>query len=367
MKKKIVWITADYFVDVDLPIIPQLLCYYDIRWIVVFECENRYSKKEFEYLKSKEGLVIDFQYLKHGGKNLFRLYDIWCMIKKINASKFDLAYCNIILGKPFDLPLAFALPRHKTIVAAHDGNTKSIMRPAWLIKFCSKAAYSRFDNVQMFSKSQASAFEKKFTKSKVTVISLALKDYGWPTVDKRKDCISFLMFGTLHQEKNIGLLIDAADQLYEDGFKNFKVSINGKWRESYRIESRIKHPEIYELSLNVVPNKDVPNLFEKNHYAVLPYKMMSQSGALKVAFNYCNPVVVSDLEGFTDEVVDGIDGYIFKSESLDDLKRIMRTCILGGHDLYDEIQSKMKRHIALTYSIDAITNKYKEMIDGVIH
>ena len=55
--------------------------------------------------------------------------------------------------------------------------------------------------------------------------------------------------------------------------------------------------------------------FRSNHYAIYAYKEMSQSGAVKVAFNYYTPVIVSDLPGFKDEVEENINGYFFKSEN----------------------------------------------------
>lgn len=50
-KKKIIWLTPDYFVGVDLPIIPVLLGTYNIIWIIQFGLVNRFSEKEFDELK----------------------------------------------------------------------------------------------------------------------------------------------------------------------------------------------------------------------------------------------------------------------------------------------------------------------------
>ena len=164
----------------------------------------------------------------------------------------------------------------------------------------------------------------------------------------------------------MGLLIDAADQLYDEGLRGFKVSINGSWQETYDINDRIKHSEIFEVHLGMVPNEEIPNLFGKNHYNVYPYKMMSQSGALKVAFNYHNPVICSNLPGFTDEVIEGIDGYIFNSEDVENLKHVMKKCIVDGIDGYNKLRTKMIKHIDEVYATSSIVKAYQTMFKQVI-
>ena len=157
--------------------------------------------------------------------------------------------------------------------------------------------------------------------------------------------------------------MEAANQLYEEGVRGFKVSINGVWRVEWKPEDKIRHPEIFELNIGSVPNEDIPNLFTYNHYAVYPYKNMSQSGAIKCAFNYHTPVIVSDLPGFTDEVEEGVEGFSFKSEDVDDLKRVMRECIHLKSDEYNVLVKKMTIDVENKYSIDSIVNQYVSMFE----
>ena len=267
-------------------------------------------------------------------------------------------------ANPLSFPL-FLLPKKKTIYTAHDGEVTSILTMRHLVKLSFKF-YRMVKYVNMFSKSEADIFNLNFSRKQVFVIPLAAKDYGAASIEKRKDCISFLSFGTLHDEKNIGLLIEAANQLFEEGVENFKVSINGSWCVNWNIDDKIRHKSIFELNLNPIPNGDIPNLFGYNHYAVYPYKNMSQSGALKVAYFYNNPVIVTDLKGFTDEVEDNTDGYIFKSDDVLSLKQIMKKCIDDGFDGYNELQRKMRNHIEGKYSLENIANQYSQMFEKVL-
>lgn len=367
MRHKICWLTPDAFVDVDLPIIPGLLKYYDIHWIVVLNTwGSRYKEKDFKELADKSpNLQMEFFYM-HKVRDIRSIFDNFRIRKKIKNCGADLNYINYPPSIPHVLPLYKTLPKGRTIVTAHDGSVKSIMKPAWLYRWSMMQGYGRMKYVHMYSQSQAREFDKNFQGHEITIIPLALKDYGCSKISKRRDCISFISFGTIHKEKNVGLLIDAADELYEEGVRGFKISINGVWREEYEIQNRIKHPEIFEVNIGSVPNDAIPNLFGKNHYAVYPYKMMSQSGALKVAYNYLNPVICSNLQGFIDEVEEGVDGYLFESENKESLKSVMKECISKGEEGYCVVREKMAKDISERYSINTLILSYKKMIESVI-
>ena len=97
---------------------------------------------------------------------------------------------------------------------------------------------------------------------------------------------------------------------------------------------------------------------------VLPYKVVSQSGPLKIAFNYNIPVIVSDQPGFTDEVEEGVNGFIFKTGDVKSLELVLKKAI-DNHENYDNFRNKMKSYTQNNYSINVIGDKYHEMFDEV--
>ncbi|MCI1741492.1 MAG: glycosyltransferase family 4 protein [Prevotella sp.] len=366
--KKICWVTPDWFVDVDMPIIPHLLDEYDITWIIFFPWRNnRYREEDFDYLQNKEGLKIIFFHLKYYRRDprcCFRKKKLTRLILS-EAEKADIIYYNVTLSGAKPSKVFLGLPKEKTIVTAHDGSIKSIMADSTTRLY--KECYPQCKHIQMFSESQALEFRKNYPGPQVTVIPLAKKDYGQPTANLREDCVSFVSFGTIHAEKNIPMLIQAADELYDEGLRGFKVLINGQWKIEQSPEELCRHPEIFEIHVGLVDNKDIPNLFARNTFIIYPYKMMSQSGALKVAFNYYKPVVVSDLPGFKEEVEDGINGFFFHSEDVESLKKVMKACIALPNDDYTALVASSRRYIDGKYSTSAIVNRYKAMFKGVLY
>ena len=110
-------------------------------------------------------------------------------------------------------------------------------------------------------------------------------------------------------------------KLYEKGLRGFKVKICGVCKSWDFYQKRIRYPELFDLNIGFVKNEDIPNLLSESHYCVQPYRAVSQSGVVKVAFQYDTPVIVSNLPGFMDEVVEGLNGFSFMVENVSDLER----------------------------------------------
>lgn len=369
-KKKIVWITADCFVDCDFVPIAGLLKYYDICWIPkLSKVRSRYKDSDFDGFK-KEHPELDLRlfHSQHRGRDPRGIIENWKLGKWLKGMKADYYYVNIPAATPALYFLWMHLPKDRTIITAHQGAVHAGFKFKRLNKISRWLVYKNAPVVNMFSKSQAALFNENYPKSKVEIIRLALKDYGQPTIplaDAQTRPIRFLSFGQITYNKNHELLIDAACLLYERGYRDFKVMIagHGSAQEWEPYQKRMKYPEIFETRIELVPNEDIPNLFASCHYFVQPYRIVTQSGAMKVAFNYCRPVIVSDLPGFTDELEEGINGYRFESENVEALANVMKQVMDNHNDNYNELTSKMKTYIDKNYTQEAICSKYKEMFE----
>ncbi|GAB4031184.1 glycosyltransferase family 4 protein [Spirosoma jeollabukense] len=368
-KRKITWITPDYFIDCDLnkDILTNILQYFDINWIVLLPKKGaRFTEKDFSVIKSLRGLNIDFLYWEHRARSPKMLLFYEKVYKRIKYFKSDIVYFNDVPTSPYILPLYWRLNKYKTILTAHDGNVKPSFKMAWISKVIFKLAFSTVNYVNMFSLSQSSVFSLAYPKPKVFVIPLALKNFGESTRSKRNDSIVFSFFGSINSNKNVELLIEAACNLYDKGICNFKISINGYCADWEIYESKIKYPHLFECDIRLLKNSDIPDLFSQSHYIVFPYKEVSQSGALKVAFNYCVPVIVSDLEAFTDEVKEGVNGFIFKSNSVAELENVMSERINNHVNDYKSVQTSMLQYNKENFSNDILAKKYLNMFNEVM-
>lgn len=368
-KPKICWVTPDWFVDVDMPIVPNLLDRYDITWIITFPWRhNRFKEEDFKQYTSLNNLSIKFIHFKYYGLDPRNLVFYARLKRIIRNENPDLVYLNIEPGGPLILPFYRWLPAEKTIVTAHDGCVKSSFRHPWLAKKCFDLGYNTRKFIQLFSKGEEASFHKLRPTKKTFVIPLALKDFGKPTAKLREDFVTFASFGNIYEDKNIVLAIKAGEKLYDKGYRNFRIVIKGRcaeWDKDY--VPFIKHPELIEADLRFIDNSEIANIYARNWYGLFPYKQSAQSGAIKVALNYDKPVIVSDLPGFLEDIKDGENGYIFKNNDVDDLARVMEICINNTLEEYDRLVKNVTEFVNNKYSSEKILSQYVNMIEDVMH
>lgn len=366
MKTKLTWITDDSFIDCDISIIKYLKKRYSITWILLFPPSKARFKKE-DFLNDKELSDIQLEFFTLN----FRLrhpktYFFWFNLsQKVKNTQPDIIYYNgdILL---FNLPFIWILNKKKLIVTIHEGkittNNRKVLR---LINTSRSLSIPYIKYINCFSNSQAAYFTEKFKKNRIFIIPLALKDFGQSTKKQIRDEIVFFNFGRILPKKNIDLLIDAACNIFDQGYSGFKIAIFGQCDNWEFYVKRIKYPELFIYDIKQLDNSEIKNLYTQYHYLVLPYKVVSQSGPLKIAFNYNIPVIVSDQPGFTDEVEEGINGFIFKTGDVKSLELVLKKAI-DNHENYDNFRNKMKSYTQNIYSINVIGDKYHEMFNEVI-
>lgn len=366
MKTKITWITSDSFIDCDINIIKDLKNVYDITWIVLLPRRGgRFKREDFENDSefndiNLEIIILEFSLRKPNS------YGFWFKFaRKINKINSQVIYYNGDISL-FNLIFIWKMDKSKLIVTIHEGKitTNNIVQ-LLMINSARRLSIPFIKYINCFSSSQASFFKEKFKNNKVFIIPLALKDFGVSKKDRLTEYIVFFNFGTILPKKNIDLLIDAACNIYEKGYRGFKVGIFGASSEWEFYEERIRYPDIFICDIRLIDNDEIKDLFAEYHYLVLPYKVASQSGPLKIAFNYNVPTIVSDQPGFTEEVIDGVNGFIFKTEDVNSLENVMIKLIDNHHE-YENIRTNMKNHIQSIYSNKAINAKYIDMFDKVI-
>lgn len=371
-RKRICWITSDSFVDTDLNFtnMCEIAKLFDIHWIILFgKSNNRFKENDFEPLqKAVSNISIEFMYSSYrirNPKNILFYCQLGKKIKKLNS---DIVYLNVSVNSPWMLPLFFSLDSKCLIMTAHQGEVHIGMEHKWLTNTLRRIVYSRMNNVNMFSKSQAALFMKHFPKIKIFQIPLPLKNFGKANqlADKDKRVVRFLSFGTINFAKNIDLLIDAGCKLYEKGYRNFNISINGMCKDWRFYQERIKYPEIFDINIRSIDNSEIPNLFSRSHYLVQPYRVVSQSGPTKIAFYYHTPIIATNLPGFSDEISEGINGFLFQNEDVDDLVRVMEEAVNRSQDEYNKLKNSMQHYTELHYSPWQIASKYIDMFKAVL-
>ncbi len=368
---KISWITPSNFVDVDLPIIAELAKEIDIYWQVT--AEGKINADMRNYIEPKfaglNNIKIEYVEIPYRFFDL-RTMRIYCKVfKKAKAYKPDLYYTSL-QAAPFG-PLIYRLylPLKKTVAACHNVSTPKGANQETYARIFTHLHLQMFKNIQVFSESQGEILYKKFPKKNVLLAPLAIKDYGEPTIGIKpfdEKNVVFLFFGMIMGYKRLDLLIEAAQTLYEKGYKNFKVRIAGKCKNWPVYAEKIKYPELFELNIGHIPNDAVANLFATCDYFVMPYQDIAQSGAITVAYRYNLPIIMSNLPQFRPFGIDGQTGLVFESQNAEDLEEKMKKVIDGEKEMNSKLKEGLAAFVEERYSTRSIASKYMVFFEQLL-
>lgn len=369
-KNKICWVTPDYFADCDIPYVPLLLKDFDIHWVVLLPDQSRYSECDFlDLSKQADNLSVEIIRSERRERNPLKIFEYLKINEIIKRECPDIVYINMVASSPWQIPMFLKLPKDNTIITAHQGRVHEGMGHYRYNNFLRDIVYGRLKNVNMFSKSQAKFFKERYKDSKVFQFPLGLKDFGKPTIEKKEDgLVRFLSFGSINYAKHIDLLIDAANLVYEKGYKNVRIIVKGGCSNWGVYLDHIKYPDIVEADIRMIDNSEIPNLFIDSDYFVQPYRVVSQSGPFKIALNYNLPLITSDLPGFTDEMVEGTTGFTFKCNDVGSLADTMIHAIEQKNNtgLYAGLKQRMKEYVSENYTSEALVGKYTDMFNSII-
>lgn len=368
--KRISWITAECYLDVDLPIIARLKERFKIYWQIVLNHDSKINNET--YVRSlieanAENINIQFVEQKYRQRTLRALVNYYKVINRAKAFKPDLFYVSNYQMPWGILLYQLMLPLKKVVVPCHNVTTPKGASAAGFTSKYTALWLKTFKNIQVFSRSQYKVLTSMHQDKNILLAPLAIKDYGEPTktVQKSDEVITFLNFGIIQPYKRVDLLIKAANTLVDRGYKNFKVKIAGSCKAWNEYASMIKYPEVFDLNIARIPNEDVANLFAESHYFVMPYQDIAQSGAITVAFRYNLPTLVSDIEPFKEFVEDGITGLTFKSEDYLALADKMQYLIDNHKKLYPALCKAQAEYVGKELSLPSIVAKYRQYFENL--
>lgn len=210
---------------------------------------------------------------------------------------------------------------------------------------------------------------KNFTNKKI--YKSALPIYGCYNLDKnidvrkQKEILGFskdddvlLFFGYVRKYKGLNILIDAFPAILETNPKA-KLLIVGEFYDSadkyyQQIETLgiIDHVKVIQ---KFVPNEDVGKYYSIADIVILPYLTGTQSGVLNIAYGFGKPVIVTNVGGLAEDVIDNNTGYIIEpnnaSEIVNSVKKFFND--RSKTDFESNINKKLE---------DNLFNKFPDLV-----
>lgn len=151
-----------------------------------------------------------------------------------------------------------------------------------------------------------------------------------------------LFFGFVREYKGLKHLLRAMPEVVTQ-LENVKLLVVGDFagdKEDYMNIIRENNVEEYiEIHDGYIPDKEVEKFFAASDLVVLPYESATQSAVVQIAYGFEKPVVVTNVGGLPEVVINNKTGYVVESKN--------------SGKLAESIVSYFKE------------NKYEELIAGI--
>lgn len=359
---KIVWITGSNFFNVDEPLMHWLKYKFEIYWIVLVQFDDRVTINKIK--SSFNEVDIQGEVIQLGRMRSFLTLKTYRKVISVMKKLESTFYYIDCLGMPYLFPMLsiMKVDNRKVIYACHDFEDHVNIKHRSFITKYKKYIFCRYNNIKLFSQTQFRLFRKAYPKANAFYAPLVLQQYGKPAISEKRygDLpIVFLFYGTIRENKGLEILIKAVNSLPDKYSGKFLVKVWGftdKW-ECY--SQLIQNISNFELRIERIPDEDVANLFAVSDYLILPYRDVSQSGPLSVAYYYNVPVIASNHDGFKEFIVHGKNGFLFENENYNDLCVLMQNIIDGMYN-YDNIKKSQKRFVDENLSTCKIIEMYEK-------
>lgn len=356
--KRILWLTESWSLDTDKEIVPYLKenSGYQITWLVIGPASIPLSD---EYVCIKQ---------PYRSKDFRNILFYSKLLRNYHIKEFNLIYSSFH-GFPFYYPTLFLSKRNNQCVvhAAHNVNPY----PVWplMLKAAVKMEFFMNDYFQMFSEHTARWFKEHYPKKSFFYAPMVVKNFGKVQTDNYKvdeQKVNLLFFGNVVANKRLDLLIDAVKELPENIQNKVHLNICGNCRMNKEtFLQQIGDCKSISTHFKRIPDEEIPELFTKHQFFMLPYQDVAQSGPHMIAYNYNLPVIASDIDGFAERVEDGENGFLFRVNDKESLKAAITKAALMSTSGYQKMKDNLKTYVAENNSLEAVSKKYIEYFDKI--
>jgi glycosyltransferase involved in cell wall biosynthesis len=340
MKKRITFISQVYYLDAALEYIRELSKIYDVHVIIELTEDSKKSNVfNLNINLNKLDSIIDFYTVCDSWElNEFKDYFINCssvsflIFKSKKSISFQSIFTSYKLRKvlsksqsdfyhfdDFSLRLFSLIPflffnKSKLILNIHDpyphsGEYEFKKR---ILKYLLFKVFEKFVVFSYSSKELLNPQLKSYQKSYyVPLLPFSIYRKFINSEVKSDNSITFI--GRISKYKGIDLFIDSFKKI-NSLFPNQNFKISGKPHPNFLIKEEYKNSKKLKFNFKHLSNNELVNLVLSSKVIVCPYLDATQSGVVMTSYALGKPVIVSNVGGLPEYVLENQTGYICNPE-----------------------------------------------------
>lgn len=240
-------------------------------------------------------------------KKTFNIFLLSSLIKKIRKEKFDVIYFESL--HVWNLPIMMFSGSACTYQVIHEVIPHEGDKQVKMVDLMNKAVVKLSDNIVLRNKKYIDELVERYGIEKERVHYLELwrrfPKFTEPRYTKR-----VLFFGRINPYKGVDNLLEIAKLcpgIHFDVIGRVDPQMQGI------IDELKKLPNVF-LNNNYVSDDEMKEAFINADWVILPYNSASQSGVIIDAYKYSRPVIAFDVGAITEQVEDGISGFLIENK-----------------------------------------------------
>jgi glycosyltransferase involved in cell wall biosynthesis len=160
-----------------------------------------------------------------------------------------------------------------------------------------------------------------------------------PEASIRQERIEVIFVGQLVRRKGLDILLAAMQPLFTQ-YTNLYLTVVGAGEDLPALQTMIRKAGV-ENSVNLtgaLPAQQIQARMSAAHVLVLPSRWDGWGMVINEALSVGVPVIASDQCGASDLIRQGVNGYVFRSEDVEDLRNCLRH-FLGRADEWSNLRA----------------------------
>ncbi len=286
-------------------------------------------------------------------------------------------HCEIYLQLYYVL-LKLFLPKKKYVMTFHscyEGDDLGLdnLVKSFIHRFLLSVAIRISDKIIYVSKAGKNSWEKrfKFACGKGTVIYNGIdrskiekgKNHQLPMIVDNQ--INILYVGRLTKVKGVHNLIKVLAELKDQ--YSFSLNIVGDGEERYNLENMVQQLQLGDRIVFHGQVSDASSYFEKAHIFVYPSIWEEVFGiSIVEAMAYGLIVIAGKVGGIPEIINEGINGYLFKKDSCNDLKCVLnegiQQCLNKTNLSMSEAAKKTSERFSVKMTISQLEKLYADLV-----
>lgn len=285
------------------------------------------ESKDLVFIKGNEIFMLDFY-------NPFTWFKAVREIKKISPNLVIFPWVSPIVSPIYSFILFFIKKKFKTLAICHN---VSQHEETFFDSFLRRIFFRNVGSFLVHSKSDYEKLKSLVPNNRISIgFHPVYNMFKSNKTFTAKNKFRIIFFGYVREYKGLIYLIRAMPKILKKinvklmvvgefwEPKNFFTKITTKFVTGKKVISKKDYiDEIKKLGLSnnveiadrYISNEEVGGYFSKSDILVLPYVSASQSGPVQVAYNFNIPVIVTDVGGLPDAIIDGNTGYLIEAKN----------------------------------------------------